>query len=145
MPTVLGEKYDLAYLGIPPMMSQEDFKIWQIWKHKIKENFEGVYFNVHVGDGIDPGENVDEKFKRFWVQKTQLRIDVLVVYPDRVEIVELRHNASTSAIGRVLAYRDLYEFDDPFKLPVFLRIVSDFHNEVVARVAWKYNIFYEVI
>lgn len=145
MPTMLGEKYDLNFQGVPPMMSPMDFAIWSVWKKNIKLNYEGIYFNVHVGDGRDCGPGVDEKFKAFWQKKTQLRIDVLVAYPDRVEIIELRHVARPSAVGRILAYDDLYSADDPFKRPVFLRIVSNFHNEVVAKTAAKFNIFYDII
>ena len=48
-----------------------------------------------------------------WLQEmatalTQRRLDVLVVDGDAVTIVEIKQRASTSAVGQLLTYRELY-------------------------------------
>ena len=145
MPTTLGEKFDLSWQGKPPGMSREDYEIWKRYREGIHESYEGIYFNVHVGPGEDPGPGYDARLRAMWIQKTQLRIDVLIVYKDHVSIVELRDRATTSAIGRLLAYNSLFLDDDPFSRPIVLELVTNFYRDIMERLCEKYKIIYTVI
>jgi len=144
MPTTIGEKYDLSYTGVPPMMSPKDFEIWKRYLPDIPENYEGVYYNVHVGNGLPIPTNLPQKYKDFWLEKTQLRIDALVVFKDKVWIIEIRDSARSDALGRLLAYDMLYRDDNVFGLPVSLTLVTDFYISDLARLAAELGIIYIV-
>lgn len=145
MPTKLGDKFSLNWEGSPPGMSVEDFDIWKRYRKTVDMKALGVYFNVYLGDGKDPGESYDLMYRNFWIGKTQLRADTIILFPDRVRIIELRFRASTNVVGRMLAYKKLLEADNPFRLPVEMEVVTNEHAWIVQELCLSLSIMYTVV
>lgn len=143
--TKLGDQFNLSWGGYPPGMSKEDFKIWSVHKLSIKDDLLDVYYNVYVGPGIDPGDTVDPLYRDFWIGKTQLRIDVLLVYPDRLRILELRHAAGPSVCGSMLAYKNSLEKDDPFKRHIEMEVITDVFSITVQELCQTLGIYYTTV
>lgn len=145
MATEIKEKFDLKFGGTPPGMSRVDNILWQKYKPDISDRCEAIYFNVHLGKGIDPGETQDIKWRQYWIQKTQLRADAILVYKDKVKIVEFRDRATASVVGRVLAYRTLLLTDNPFRGEVETEVVTNIYSEIVETLCKAQGINYKVI
>ncbi len=145
MPTTIGEAYPPTWAGTPKRMSGEDYALWKIYQVSELEGAINVYFDVLLGIGQDAGAEYTDEERRFWREKTQLRADVIVEYPDRVRVVELRANASVSTIGRTQAYQMLLKDNNPFNKPVEAEVVTNIENAQVREIAERQNVIYTVL
>lgn len=145
MGTVLGEAYAPNWAGQPKRMSKEDYALWKIYQVTELEGAIAIYFDVLLGTGQEAGEQYTEEEKKFWREKTQLRADVILEYPDRVKVVELRVNASVSTIGRTQAYQMLLRDDNPFGKTVEAEIVTNLANKQVEDIAGRQGVKYTVL
>ena len=145
MPTMLGESYPPTWAGTPKRMSKEDYALWQIYQATELEGATAVYFDVLLGKGQAAGQQETEEERKFWREKTQLRADVVVEYPDRVRVVELRINASVSTIGRTQAYQMLLKDDNPFGKPVEAEVVTNTENAQVREIAERQKVIYTAL
>lgn len=84
-----------------------------------------MWFDVAVGPWPYIPPKTPEDYARMWARLNQKRIDVVLDFGTFVAIVELRWDASASAIGRLMMYRDLLKDDDPFGKPVQLYLVTN--------------------
>ena len=145
MVTVLGEKFDRHYAGKPPGMSRVDNELWQKYRTAITDRCQAIYFNVYLGKGVDAGDDFNEKWKEYWIRRTQLRADAIIVYSDRVVVVEFRDRATASVVGRVLAYRTLLLSANPFGRNVESEVVTNFYSEIVELICKQNQIEYKVL
>ena len=145
MPTTIGEAYTPSWPGTPKRMSKEDYALWKIYQMTELEGAIAVYFDVLLGTGQEAGPEYTEEEKKFWREKTQLRADVVVEYPDRVKVVELRVNASVSTIGRTQAYQMLLKDDNPFGKTVEAEVVTNLANKQVEEIAGRQGVKYTVL
>jgi hypothetical protein len=76
------------------------------------------------------------------LHNTQKRIDVLIETQKSWKIVELRHNATASALGRLIMYRNLWKSDPPDDRPVELMLVTDKYDPDVEAAAKELGIEY---
>ena len=126
MPVVLKQRFDPAWEGFPPHMSKEDFEIFKRGKSLIFKDAINVYYDAGLGGVTDlPGE-MEESYKKMWTSVTQKRIDVLVETADEWKIVEIRPRATSTAVGRLLQYNDLWKQDPPDGKPARLILMTDF-------------------
>ena len=144
MPTILGTKYLPTWDGLPPHMSPEDYEIWKRYKPQIIKDAQAVYYDVGLGGQITVPPGTTSEMARMWFRNTQKRIDVLLDYGIGWIILELRVQASSSAIGRLLHYRDLWNEDPPDKRPVLLRLVTNLEDKSIRALAQKLDIDYIV-
>lgn len=125
MTVQLGTAFSPTWSGRPPHMSPEDRQIWERWRSSSMVGLaERVYFDVGLTTAVAP-PGTDLSMSRMWERVTAQRIDVVLEYPKEWFIVELRHDASASAIGRLLSYIMLWGQDPPDKRPVSAILVTD--------------------
>ena len=88
--------------------------------------YDNFNFDIHVGQGMPPPEHLDPKYRALSVLLTQKRIDAVGFRGNQVFIFEVKPNAALSALGQLIAYRDLYtrQFSPP--LPPNLAVITDF-------------------
>jgi len=132
MPTRLGPQYEWNWNGWPEAMSTEDYAIWLRWRATFPQPAQAMWFNVGLGPGTPAtGANTANE-EAGWLFLTQKRADVVLRYPDRIEIIELRFQAGANALGRLRLYNMLYQTDPVLGLDITLHLISD-HIDADAR------------
>jgi hypothetical protein len=126
-------------------MSTEDHTIWQRFRRTDTTPWRTFYFDVGVGDGKPPGDNVTDDERRYWLKETQKRIDVLGMTAEKQVIIELRNNAQPNAVGRLLVYRTLYLRDPLSRLPLELWLVTNTPDPELREIAEPLGIRYLVV
>lgn len=145
MSTVLGRRVSPVSPFYPAHMSPEDFKLFKRWKADALKLAINVFFDVGLGEGIGPGDVTDPVMLKMWQKITQKRADVVVEYLDHVDIVELRFNATSNAIGRLLSYRMLWDDAPAIDKPTFIVLVSNRYDLDLERLAGIHNIRYTIV
>lgn len=140
MPTTLGTPYARAWEGVPPHMSGEDLLLWRKYQTEAIKNAIHLYFDVGLGGQTEVPPGTSPEMALMWLRNTQKRIDVLVEEEGRWVIIELRSRASSTAVGRLLQYMDLWKEDPPNNKPIELRIVTDSIDQDTKRLAEKLGI-----
>jgi hypothetical protein len=131
MPTILGAAFSSSFTGYPPRMSQEDIEIWRRYFPTVREGALLLYFDVGLGlaDELPAIEDANQMLG--WIRNTQKRADVMIERAARVDLIELRYNASSNAVGRLLMYWKLLREDNPFRKPIRPILVTNrFDSEV---------------
>lgn len=125
MSVQLGSAFSPTWSGRPPHMSPEDRGIWERWRSSAMVTLsERVYFDVGLTTTEAP-LGTEPNMARMFERVTAQRIDVVLEYPKQWFIVELRHDASSSAIGRLLSYLLLWKQAPPDPRPVSAVLVTD--------------------
>lgn len=145
MPTILGQRYQPTWDGLPPHMSPEDYDIWKRYRPQILKDAQVIYYDVGLGGQITVPPGTTPEMARMWFRNTQKRIDVLLDYGIGWVIVELRVDASSSAVGRLIFYRDLWQQDPPDKRPIILRLVTNREDREIRGLTQKLDIDYIVV
>lgn len=109
MPIWLGPSYDKNYSGWPPHMATEDYAIWQRIKDKLLVDAQRIYFDVGLGGAKNIPDEYEPSYRYMWERLNQKRIDVLVDTGTEWNIIELRPRATSTAIGRLLQYREMWD------------------------------------
>lgn len=144
MPTTLGDKYHPQWAGYPPHMSREDYPLWINSKVSLLKDALSIYFDVGLGGQTEVPPGVAPSYALMWQRVTQKRIDVLVEATDSWRIIELRNEATSSAIGRLLLYRDMWLRDPPDSRPLKLYLVTNLPDPDVKTTAEALGIIYMV-
>ncbi len=85
-------------------------------------------YDIHVGEGMIPPEHLTQPLRDLSVLLTQKRIDAVGFRGAQTFIFEVKPHASLSALGQLIAYKDLYQrqfLPDP---PPRLAVITDFHG-----------------
>lgn len=145
MPTQLGPPFAVDFDGIPPHMSTEDHVIWLIYRRTIPLDAQRLYFDVRLGADDKRNAHVDPAIAKMWWEANAKRADVLIEFPERIEIIELRTNALPNAVGRLLTYRMLWNDDPAIAKPMQMTLVTDHEDQDVRRLCTANQIGYTVV
>lgn len=131
-------------LRMPGMIPQETRVFDAFWKLHGAE-YTAVDFNVRVGTGYDPGPSVSDEQRRNSVMNTQKRIDALLWQGSIPTIAEVKLRCTHVVAGQVLAYRLLWQRENPgFQTPNML-IICAYIDADTAYVLDKLNILVQVV
>lgn len=92
-----------------PHLINSDAYIWERFLAKFPNFFDEVAYDIHVGDGIDPGPEFEDNIRDMAINLTKRRIDVLALRKKKIWIVELKKDPGVTAIGQLVAYKLLLE------------------------------------
>lgn len=145
MPTALGDRFDPFFSGFPPHMSAEDRAIWLRWWPTVREKVRDVFYDVGLGIPEELPFEPDPVRLAGWIFSNQKRADLVAVVGGEVWLVELRHNASANAIGRLQMYQQLWLEDPVVPGPVKLVLVSDRHDSALRFLAAHLGIVFIVV
>lgn len=145
MPYELGRPYPFNYQGFPTHMSTEDYSLWLAYQPTLATEKPTLYFDVRIGAQAQANMPAPPKDVYGWWAVNAKRLDVLEVYTDRAEIVELRENAQPNAIGRLLTYEMLWKREPPLPGAVRLHLVTNREDPDVRDLAKLHSIAYTVI
>lgn len=114
----------MAVLKYPHMMPAE-VPIWERWLSQYGKDYSKFDYDVHVGEGITTDPTWQANIATMAKILTQKRIDAVGYIGDRRVIFEVKPDAGLSALGQLIAYRDLYLRDTGYKGPLYLAVVTD--------------------
>jgi hypothetical protein len=126
-------------------MSPEDLAIWQRYFPLIRDEITSMYFDVYLGNGLVAPADAPPNYRRMWLKNTQKRADVIVTVGAEVWLIELRYAASSSAIGRLLMYKQLYLLDPVLGQNLRLILVTDQYDQDVELAANAASITYLIV
>ncbi len=126
-------------------MSPIDTVIFRRWWPGVLHRVRRVWYDVAVGDHKPIPPNTPPNVARAWQRLNQRRIDLVADTGDDTWLVELRHNATPNAVGRLLAYLQLWADDDPLSQPHRALLVTDQEHSDVRRLCESMQIEYRVI
>jgi hypothetical protein len=140
----LGQTFSRDAVPPWPGMSAQDTIIWLRGLHVVTQPGDSLYYNVrigtlkHVGPGLPPG------IVTGWQRVNQKRVDVVRQRGDLWTIIEVRHIATSAALGRLIQYRDLWAQDRPTEKPELL-LVTDWMDPDLPQLLGPAGISYLII
>jgi len=127
-------KFAFEKLRHYPHMKPKDVLIWERFINKKVVPYDFVEYDVLVGNVPQFPDEMPDNIKHSGEVLKSRKIDVVGHASDFIDIIEVKPNAGTSALGQALSYVQWYEEKhEPAKIvrPV---IVTDFIDENMARV-----------
>jgi hypothetical protein len=94
-----------------PHMFPLDIAIWERFLEGYADLYTGFDYDIKVGTGAVVPEEWEDNYKRMAEVLSKYRIDVVGHKPGRLEIIEVKPEASTVAIGQIVTYMELYRRD----------------------------------
>jgi hypothetical protein len=108
-----------------PHLLPDDIPVWERWLTLHASEYDSFNYDVHVGDGRDPGPDFPDNIRQMAVRLSQRRIDVVAHHPAGVAIFEVTREAGAKAIGQILLYPVLYKLDYPHTAILFSAIICE--------------------
>lgn len=96
-----------------PHMTPYESQVWSRFLLLYGKNYSRFDYDLRVGPGIKPTENIPEKFLKDYIALTQKRIDAVGYKNNHASIFEVKERALLSPIGQLLGYRVLFTQDYP--------------------------------
>jgi hypothetical protein len=109
---VLTLEQSLAAPYLPGFQAGEQV-IAKAWLADAGRAYEAFAYNVRVGQGATPAEDVPDFAKRFVTKVTQKRIDLVAFRGGRAALLEVKIQANLGALGQMLGYLHLWEKQFP--------------------------------
>lgn len=128
-----------------PHMFPLDIEIWDRFLEKFGNNYTGFDYDVKVGTGTPAPSGSPKNYARMQGILSKYRIDCLGHKPSQLEIIEVKPEASTVAIGQVVTYIELYKRDFSPSLPIKGVIVTDRELPDIRHLTEKLGIDYYVV
>ncbi len=98
-----------------PHMMPYDVAIWERFIEQFPDAYDHVQYDVKVGTPPEFDTVVHEPTMGDAINLYKKKIDVIGYKGDQIDIIELKPNAGSSALGQVIGYGVLYtkEFNPP--------------------------------
>lgn len=127
-----------------PHMFPRDIPIWDRFLDKYAELYVGFDYDIKVGTGVIVPDEWEDNYKRMAEVLSKYRVDVVGHKSGRLEIIEVKPEASTVAIGQVITYIELYKRDFSPSAAVIGVIVTDREvgdmRELTDRLGFEYYV-----
>ena len=108
-----------------PHMFPGDIEIWKRFLTEYPFHAEKYEYDVKVGDGVELEESWPENIRKMATELTQGRIDVVGFSRNEILIIEVKRDASFSALGQVLGYMFLYQYTYKPRALLIGEVVTD--------------------
>ena len=137
--------FDPEKLRRYPHMFPEDIGIWERFLEDYASNYVGFSYDVKVGTGVEANPEDNKKHAYMKEILSKYRIDVVGLKDSLIEIIEVKPEASTTAIGQIITYVNLYQRDEKPTLPVRGVIITDHYIEDMDYLTNELGIDYYVL
>ncbi len=143
--TDTGIQFSPLWPGKPPGMSPKDRSIWNRYRTLHCTEWEKVYYNVRVGEGTIPTDNINDNVAKGWKDSTQLRIDAVVETKDEIILIEVREHANKGVLGAALTYRQLWSEDPVIPKPFRFIVITDYITPELQRILRMHDVNSHVV
>ena len=133
-------RFKFEHLSKYPHLLEEDVKLWDAFISQYPNVFDRCDYDIHVGKGVRLNGEVPANIVRMATHLSQCRIDVVGFKGKTTTIVEVKPRARSNAIGQIITYKALYEWQYPDQPKPRLMIVTDDVNSDTLYVAEKNHI-----
>ncbi|PYX71580.1 MAG: hypothetical protein DMG78_14840 [Acidobacteria bacterium] len=96
-----------------PGMAPREVLIWRQWLALHQHEYTGWQYNVHIGNGIDPGPSYPQVYRDQYIFNTQKRLDALAFQGEQPFVFEVKDRATGSSMSQLLAYKALWPVTFP--------------------------------
>lgn len=118
-----------------PHMMAEDIEVWSRYLASPVVAIEGVWYDVHVGRGMEVSKNATEVEKRVAAGVGKKRIDAVCRCEGVLWVVEVKPVAGMLALGQAVNYTNLFVREFAPLQPVMAVVVCDRFDEDVVESA----------
>jgi hypothetical protein len=101
-----------------PHLLDPDIDIWEEFLSAHGSAYTHFDYDVRVGEGRDPGDLVNSKFRKVGIELSKRRIDAVGFRPGTIDIIEITVYADFKALGQLLAYPELYRSTFKRSIPI---------------------------
>jgi hypothetical protein len=110
---------------------QSEIAIWERYLALEEAKQYSFTYDVHLGEGVDPGPDYEPALREMWKHLTKLRADVVGEATDHVAIFEVKRRGDMTALGQLLTYRQLWRLKhrDGRRIRLVL-VCEDVHPDV---------------
>jgi len=115
--------YTPDQLGWYPHMAKRDAEVWIDWLKKHGEAYVAFSYDVALGGTLPAEELGTEEQRRGWQYNTALKIDAVGWQGNQVWVIEVRPDATVSALGAALTYTLVARREQLTELPIVPAIV----------------------
>lgn len=92
-----------------PHLLAQDIEVWERFLERYADRYDHFDYDVRVGQGRDPGDQLEPKYRQLGIELSQRRIDAIGHRQDGLDIIEITTEAGIHAVGQLIAYPILYE------------------------------------
>ena len=108
-----------------PHMFPLDIKIWERFLVDHGPEYISISYDVKAGSGVPIPDGTPENYARMQEILSKYRIDAIGFRNSQIDIIEVKPDAGTIAIGQIVTYVTLYKRDFAPTLPVRGVIVTN--------------------
>lgn len=128
-----------------PHMMPEDTPVWQRWLATHANDWVDVQYDVHVGTPIELHSEFEEPYRGDSERLSQKRIDVVLIYPDKHIVIEVKKLADWKAIGQVMGYPVLYERDIHPGVDIIPLLITETFTRETQFIMDHYKLPYDIV
>lgn len=128
-----------------PHMFPLDIAIWERFLDEKASEYEGFYYDWKVGTGSKPSDSMTPAFQKMVRDLSRYRIDAIGIIPGGVEVMEVKPNASISAIGQIQSYVTLLQEEHPELGVIVGALVTDREMPDVRRLTAAQGLNYYIV
>lgn len=107
-----------SFRGSYPHMARRDGEIWVRFLANPPADFLGYAYDVAVGGWRLEGLDLDDATKLGWQYNTALKVDAVGLTATEAWVIEVRPEATVSALGAALCYAMVLDREQVFELPL---------------------------
>ena len=142
---IFGERLPASKLARYPHMFPRDIEIWERFLQKHAEEYDAFFYDTKVGTGAEPAPGIGPNYEKMVRELSKYRIDVVGEKGTKLEVFEVKPNASASAIGQVITYVKLLTDELATDFEIVGAIVTDRELPDMQRLTADIGINYYVI
>jgi hypothetical protein len=115
------------------------------WQALHAHEFSRFDYNVHLGQGHDPGPAYSAEIRAMAVANLQKKIDVVAYGQTGVTLIEVKERAVPGAIGQLITYVHLWELEHTHTPTPLMKIIAARVSPGVIEAAQRVGIAVEIV
>jgi hypothetical protein len=105
-------------------MGKHERFVWDCYCNHLDPVPQQVYYDISLGTAEYKWKNTKTHQKWGRDPWESWRADAMMIYPDRIIMVEVKNRANVGALGQLMAYPLLYQISHELDMPLVPRLVA---------------------